>query len=151
VTVMNVSYHLQSGPPTVDDYLRLRRDAGLTAPTTDRIRRGSDGAWAAVHAIHRSTGETVGMGRVISDGGTYFHIIDLAVLPAHQRHGIGDAILDALLSAIDSASPDAQVNLLGDPPGWKLYKRHGFIETAPDTIGMRRPFPIDPARMVIER
>jgi ribosomal protein S18 acetylase RimI-like enzyme len=144
---MDASYHLQPGAPTVDDYLRLRRDAGLTEPAPDQIQRGINGAWAAFHAIHRPTGETVGMGRVISDGGTYFHIIDMAVLPAHQRHGIGDAILDALLRAIDSASPNAQINLLGDPPGWKLYERYGFIETAPDTIGMRRPLPIAPARI----
>jgi ribosomal protein S18 acetylase RimI-like enzyme len=147
---MDTPYYLQPGAPTVEDYLRLRRDAGLTEPTSDQIQRGIDGAWAAFHAIHRPTGETVGMGRVISDGGTYFHIIDMAVLPTHQRHGIGDAILDALLLAIDNASPNAQVNLLGDPPGWKLYKRHGFIETAPDTIGMRRPFPIARARVDVK-
>lgn len=139
MTTMDVSYRLLPGPPAVDDYLRLRRDAGLTEPERERARRGIDGAWAAIHAIHQSTGETVGMGRVISDGGTYFHIIDMAVLPAHQRHGIGEAILEALLAAIDAASPGAQINLLGDPPGWRLYKRYGFVETAPDTIGMRRP------------
>jgi GNAT superfamily N-acetyltransferase len=143
---MDTSYRLQQGPPTVEDYLRLRREAGLTVPTRDRASRGINGAWAQFHAIHEPTGETVGMGRVISDGGTYFHIMDMAVLPEHQRHGIGDAILDVLLSAIDTAAPNAQVNLLGDPPGWRLYKRHGFIETAPDTIGMRRPFPAAPAR-----
>jgi ribosomal protein S18 acetylase RimI-like enzyme len=148
---MDTCYRLQLSPPTVDDYLRLRRDGGLTEPTRDQIKRGIDGAWAAVHAVHQPTGETVGMGRVISDGGTYFHIIDMAVLPAHQRRGIGDAILEALLGAIGRASPEAQVNLLGDPPGWKLYKRHGFIETAPDTVGMRRPLPIDLARTVAGR
>jgi ribosomal protein S18 acetylase RimI-like enzyme len=135
---MHASYQLQPGPPAVEDYLRLRRDAGLSEPTKDRAERGINGAWAAIHAIHTPTGEAVGMGRVISDGGTYFHIIDMAVLPAHQRQGIGDAILDALLTIINTASPGAQINLLGDPPGFRLYKRHGFIDTAPDTIGMRR-------------
>jgi GNAT superfamily N-acetyltransferase len=148
---MDSAYHLHPGSPTVEDYLRLRRDAGLTVPSKDRAQGGIHGAWAAFHAIHRPTGETVGMGRVISDGGTYFHIMDMAVLPSHQRHGIGDAILAALLAAIDTAAPNAQVNLLGDPPGWRLYKRHGFIETAPDTIGMRRPFPIVPTRAVVTR
>jgi len=33
------------------------------------------------------------MGRVIGDGGWYFHIVDMAVLPEHQRRGLGDAVL----------------------------------------------------------
>jgi len=28
------------------------------------------------------------------------------------------------------------VNLLADEPGRKLYTRHGFVETAPGSIGM---------------
>ncbi|MER6664963.1 GNAT family N-acetyltransferase [Amycolatopsis japonica] len=135
---MDDSYHLEAGSPSVDDYLRLRREAGLSEPPREQAERGVGGAWASVQVIHRPTGETVGMGRVISDGGWYFHIVDMAVLPAHQRRGIGDAVLDALLAAIDAAAPGAYVNLLGDPPGWRLYKRHGFVETAPGTIGMRR-------------
>ncbi|MBW4717282.1 GNAT family N-acetyltransferase [Saccharothrix obliqua] len=136
---MDASYALQPGPPPVDDFLRLRREAGLSEPTRERAELGIDGAWTAVHVIHRGTGETVGMGRVISDGGTYFHIIDMAVLPAHQRRGIGDAILDTLLASIDAAAgAGAAVSLLGDPPGWRLYRRHGFVETAPETVGMRR-------------
>ncbi|MEV0680254.1 GNAT family N-acetyltransferase [Actinosynnema sp. NPDC050436] len=138
---MDASYHLQPGPPPVDDFLRLRREAGLTEPTRERAKLGIHGAWTAVHVIHHATGETVGMGRVISDGGTYFHIVDMAVLPGHQRRGIGDAVLDALLAAIDAAAgAGAYVSLLGDPPGWRLYERHGFIETAPDTVGMRRTY-----------
>lgn len=148
---MDSLYQLQPGAPTVEDYLRLRHEAGLSVPGRDAARRGIDGAWAAFHAIHLPTGEVVGMGRVIGDGGTYFHVMDMAVLPTHQRHGIGDAILDALLAAIDTAAPNAQVNLLGDPPGWRLYQRHGFIETAPDTIGMRRPSPATLARAGDER
>ncbi|MGK4595437.1 GNAT family N-acetyltransferase [Amycolatopsis sp. w19] len=135
---MDDSYRLEAGSPSVDDYLRLRREAGLGEPPREQAERGVRGAWTSVQVIHRPTGETVGMGRVISDGGWYFHIVDMAVLPAHQRRGIGDAVIEALLAAIDTAAPGAYVNLLGDPPGWRLYKRHGFVETAPGTIGMRR-------------
>lgn len=37
------------------------------------------------------------MGRLLGDGGWYFHVIDMAVLPEHQCRGLGDAILSALL------------------------------------------------------
>ena len=77
------------------------------------------------------------MGRVLGDGGWYFHVVDMAVLPEHQRRGIGDAVLTALLDRIRAAAPPgATVNLLADPPGRRLYARHGFAETAPGSIGM---------------
>ena len=77
------------------------------------------------------------MGRLLGDGGWYFHVVDMAVLPAHQRRGLGDAILGALLDRIrEVAPPGAHVNLLADPPGRRLYERHGFAETAPHSVGM---------------
>jgi ribosomal protein S18 acetylase RimI-like enzyme len=74
---------------------------------------------------------------VIGDGGWYFHIADIAVLPAHRRRGLGDAILTALIDRIRAeAPPGAWVTLLADPPGRGLYARHGFRETAPHSLGM---------------
>ena len=77
------------------------------------------------------------MGRVLGDGGWYFHIVDMAVLPEHQRQGLGAAVLGTLLDEIRGGAPaGAWVNLLADPPGRSLYSRFGFTETAPDSIGM---------------
>ncbi|MEV6241548.1 GNAT family N-acetyltransferase [Lentzea sp. NPDC051838] len=136
---MDSAYRLVVEPPTVDDYLRLRKEAGgLSERTREEAENGINGAWASAHVVHVESGETVGMGRVISDGGWYFHIIDMAVLAGHQRKGIGDAILTVLLRRIDAHAPNAYVNLLADPPGRRLYARHGFVESAPGSIGMRR-------------
>ena len=77
------------------------------------------------------------MGRVIGDGGWYFHVVDMAVLPDHQRRGLGSAVLRYLLEQIRTRAPKgAFVSLLADPPGRPLYARHGFVESAPDSIGM---------------
>ena len=77
------------------------------------------------------------MGRVIGDGGWYFHVVDMAVLPDHQRRGLGSAVLTYLLEQIRARAPKgAFVSLLADPPGRRLYARHGFVESAPDSIGM---------------
>ena len=136
---MITGYHLADGPPTVTDYLNLRTRAGLTPPRPDQAAAGIRGAWAAVHVVHAESGAVVGMGRVLSDGGWYFHIIDMAVLPEHQRRGLGDAVLTSLLETIRrDAPPGAYVNLLADPPGRRLYARHGFLEAAPDSLGMWR-------------
>lgn len=77
------------------------------------------------------------MGRLLGDGGWYFHVIDMAVHPEHRRRGLGDAVLSALLDQIRERAPHgAYVNLLSDPPCRRLYERHGFSETAPGFVGM---------------
>jgi ribosomal protein S18 acetylase RimI-like enzyme len=56
------------------------------------------------------------MGRVLGDGGWYFHLVDMAVLPEHQRRGLGDAVMATLLERIRrQAPPGASVSTrLGD-------------------------------------
>ena len=128
------------GPPPLDDYLRLRAESGLSPKTREQGAAALPGAWAAVHAMDEGSGEVVGMGRVLGDGGWYFHIIDMAVLPSHQRRGIGAAILQALLEEIASRAPaNPYVTLLADEPGRPLYRRFGFVETGPTTVGMALP------------
>jgi GNAT superfamily N-acetyltransferase len=130
-------YRLVDGAPAVADYLALRERSGLSSKRPDQAAAAVRGSWAAVHVIHDESGAIVGMGRVLGDGGWYFHVVDMAVLPEHQRRGIGDAILSALLDAIRGGAPSgAYVNLFADPPGRRLYARHGFTETAPHSLGM---------------
>lgn len=130
-------YSLVMTPPLLGDYLRLRAAAGLSPKTEQQGAAALSGAWAACHVVHEETRAVVGMGRLLGDGGWYFHVIDMAVLPEHQRRGLGDAILTALLNRIRAvAPPGAYVNLLADPPGRRLYERQGFTETAPHSVGM---------------
>jgi GNAT superfamily N-acetyltransferase len=130
-------YRLVMAAPPVEDYLRLRRETGLSPRTREQAEAALPGGWAASHVIHGPSGEIVAMGRLIGDGGWYFHVIDMAVLPPHQRRGLGDRVLGALLTVVRARAPEgAYVNLLADPPGVRLYERHGFRATAPDSVGM---------------
>lgn len=136
-TASELSYRLVDGPPAVASYLRIREQAGLTPKTLAQAEAALPGSWAAVHVVVGTTGEPVAMGRVIGDGGWYFHVVDMAVLPGHQRRGLGDRILTTLLRRIRERAPSgAYVSLLADPPGRRLYSRHGFEETAPSSTGM---------------
>lgn len=133
---MTPGYRLVPEPPPLADYLRLRTEAGLSPRTEEQARAALPGSWAAVHVVS-DDGEVAGMGRLLGDGGWYFHVVDMAVLPAHQRRGLGDAVLTALLDRVrEAAPPGAYVNLLADPPGRRLYERHGFRDTAPGSVGM---------------
>jgi GNAT superfamily N-acetyltransferase len=135
--VLPDGYRLLDGPPTVPEYVRLRRDAGLSPKNEAQAAAGLPGSWAACRVVHERSGVVVAMGRVIGDGGWYFHVIDMAVLPDHQRQGLGAAVLDWLLAEVrDRAPAGAWVNLLADPPGRALYRGRGFVETAPGSIGM---------------
>jgi len=61
----------------------------------------------------------------------------MAVLPEHQRRGLGSAVLNFLLEQIRARAPSgAFVSLLADPPGRPLYTRFGFVESAPGSVGM---------------
>jgi GNAT superfamily N-acetyltransferase len=134
---MSPDYDLVPLCPPVADYLRLRSESGLSPKTERQAQAALPGSWFACHAVLTATGEVVGMGRLLGDGGWYFHVVDMAVLPAHQRRGVGDAILGALLDRVrEAAPPGAYVNLLADPPGVRLYERHGFEATAPASVGM---------------
>jgi ribosomal protein S18 acetylase RimI-like enzyme len=131
-------YRLVNGPPAVGDYLSLRSRAGLSPKSQQQGEAAVRGSWCAVH-VRDGAGVTVGMGRVIGDGGWYFHIVDMAVLPEHQRRGIGDAMLTSLIERIHAvAPPEPYITLLADEPGRRLYARHGFVATAPQSIGMKR-------------
>lgn len=131
-----MTYRLVMTAPPVADYLRLRTEAGLSPKNEAQAAAALPGSWAACHVV-ADGGEVVGMGRLLGDGGWYFHVVDMAVLPAHQRQGLGDRILGALLDRVRAAAPPgAYVNLLADPPGRRLYERHGFADTAPGSVGM---------------
>src|SRR3954464_10738530 len=130
-------YRLVESAPEVEDYLALRQRAGLSPKTREQAAAALPGSWAACQVVHEASGETVGMGRVIGDGGWYFHVVDMAVLPAHQRRGLGDAVLTALLDrGRRAAPPRASAHPPADPPGRRLYERHGFRDTAPGSVGM---------------
>ena len=69
----------------------------------------------------------------------------LAVDPAAQGQGIGSALMDAALAAVDAGGLPPVV-LIGDAP---YYARWGF--TAAATGGWRLPGPFDPARLLLRQ
>ena len=132
-------YTLVAGTPPVDAYLRLRAESGLSPRNAEQAGPALAGTWWGCHVVHDGSGEVVAMGRVIGDGGWYFHVADMATLPAHQRRGLGDLVMSALLERIrTTAPPGAYVTLMADPPGRRLYARHGFTEDREVSIGMAR-------------
>lgn len=128
-------YRLETQFPLIDDYLRLRPAAGLSPFTREAAEIGLKGTFFGVRIVR--DGEIVGMGRVIGDGGCFFQVTDIAVLPEHQGVGLGKRIMAALVAHLQEAAPaSAYVSLIADVPANRLYSQFGFKETAPASVGM---------------
>ena len=128
-------YELIVGTPSVDDYRRLRRVSGLSEKTQEAAETGLPNTWFAVTVRHGDG--TVGMGRVIGDGGTAFQIVDIAVEPTHQGKGLGKQIMAALVNHIHANAPTtAYISLIADGDARHLYAKFGFEPVMPESIGM---------------
>ena len=123
-------------PPSLEDYLHLRAVSGLTPKSAPQGEGALAGSWC--WSVIRHEGRSVAMGRAIGDGGWYFHVADMATLPEHQGRGLGRRVLTDLLAQVEEAAPaGAYVTLMADGPGRRLYSSMGFVETAPESLGMR--------------
>lgn len=128
-------YSIVAKTPAIDDYIRLRDITGLSPFSRQAAETGLPGS---LHALCvELEGHTIGMGRIIGDGGCFVQIVDIAVDPEHQGQGLGKMIMTALMAWIDAELPaSTYVSLLADVPADQLYAQYGFKPTAPRTIGM---------------
>lgn len=128
-------YRLVEKVPSVEDYNRVRIAAGLAGRDPRAAEIGLSNTLIGVCVEHE--GRIVGIGRIVGDGGLYFEVVDVAVLPAHQRRGLGKMIMDALTSWLrDNAPRDAYVKLIADEGTTDFYERYGFRVRTPESSGM---------------
>lgn len=131
----NVDYSIERRTPNLEEYLHLRKTAGLTPFSRAAAEMGLKGTIFAVVVLH--DGQAVGMGRLIGDGGCFFQVTDIAVHPDHQGRGLGKLIMAAVMEHVNSnLSATAFVSLIADVPANRLYEKVGFKETAPRSVGM---------------
>lgn len=121
--------------PTIATYQHLRVAAGLSAKSTEAAAKGLPNSLFAVQVLLGD--EVVGMGRIIGDGGCFFQVTDIAVLPAHQGKGLGKRIMREIMQFIETDVPQsAYVSLIADGQAQELYAQFGFKHTAPVSVGM---------------
>ena len=121
--------------PAIATYQHLRVAAGMSAKSTVAAAKGLPNSLFAVQILHGD--EVVGIGRVIGDGGCFFQVTDIAVLPAHQGKGLGKRIMGEIMQFIETEVPEsAYVSLIADGQAQELYAQFGFKHTAPASVGM---------------
>ncbi len=131
-----VHYEVKAQLPSIEDYIRIRLEAGLSRKTVEAATIGVKNSRFAVVVFFGA--EPVGIGRVIGDGGCSFEIVDIAVLPEHQGKGVGRRIMTALMDYIHEHAPSsAYVSLMADHGTPAFYERFGFTRAElPRSAGM---------------
>ncbi len=129
-------YILRKEIPTVSDYISIRLAAGLSRKSEEAAERGLRNSLFS--AVVYSEGNPVGIGRVIGDGGCFFEVTDIAVLPIHQKKGVGDMIMRAVMEYLQTNAPKtAYVSLMADHGTPHFYCRYGFsFAEMPKASGM---------------
>lgn len=119
--------------PEVEDFLHLRVAAGLSPRSSEAAERGLPNSLFGVSAV--AEGKTVGMGRVIGDGGCNYEIVDVAVDPDWQGVGIGKKIMRAIMDFLQQDAPDGSfISLIADEP--EFYQKFGFQKASEGAAAM---------------
>jgi GNAT superfamily N-acetyltransferase len=130
------AYEVRKEVPAVEVYRRIRREAGMSDKSEAAARVGlANGLFSVVVYFGD---EPIGLGRVIGDGGCFFQIVDIAVVPAHQKKGVGHLIMSALMEWLHANAPaTAYVSLMAHHGTPDFYARYGFTAAEkPDAAGM---------------
>jgi ribosomal protein S18 acetylase RimI-like enzyme len=121
--------------PTVDEYLRLRRQVGWSEISDEAAAEALERALVSFCLIEE--GETLGIARVVGDGGVYFYVQDVIVDERYRGRGHGRALMDAVMAFIAArATPGAFIGLMAARDAARFYERYGFERRPDDRPGM---------------
>ncbi|TLD18530.1 hypothetical protein PspLS_10254 [Pyricularia sp. CBS 133598] len=128
VPTIPAGYTVRAGLPSAHVYRDLRSAAGIIPVTADQAEAAVKGTWYGCHIVHTSTSSeetVVGMGAVIANGSWYFHIVDVAILPEHQRRGLGKVVIHAIMEYILANKPEGRpfISLSASAQGASLYRK----------------------------
>jgi ribosomal protein S18 acetylase RimI-like enzyme len=119
--------------PDIEDHLRLRAVTGMSPRSRVAAERGLPKSLFATIVLDGEN--TIGIGRVVGDGGLNFEIVDIAVDPGYQGQGLSRKIMEAIMAYLDREAPQGcYISLIADVP--EFYEKFGFKRCAPKAEGM---------------
>ncbi|KZP07185.1 N-acetyltransferase GCN5 [Athelia psychrophila] len=129
------AYTIAYEVPSSQDYCNLREATGLSSKAVAAAAAGLPNSLFCEPVC-------VGMARVIGDGALFFTVVDVAVHPTHQGHGLGIRLMKEIDAWLVAHVPKSgQVGLAADAKAQSLYAKFGFWETAPyGAVAMARAF-----------
>ena len=122
-----------------ETYRHLRVISGLSAKSIEASEKGLPNSLFTV--LLKKGKQSIGMGRVIGDGGCYCQVVDICVHPEFQGQGLGKQIMHAISNYIRKNLPEScYVSLIADGDAAFLYEKFGFRDTLPASKGMYLDF-----------
>jgi len=119
-----------------DDFHFLYSSVGWNAPPKPQIKKALENSLYTI--CIKDSGKPIGMGRLIGDGSMAFTVKDVAVLPSHQRKGIGKMILETMMKYIKECTPQGQhicVELFSGYEKEAFYEQFGFDKKPDGFVG----------------
>ena len=126
-------YKLVRETPSVEDYMRVRKAAGLGAKSLEGAKMGLPNTIFAAQAVFR--GEMVALCRLIGDGGLFYMVADGVVLPEHQGKGLGKLALGECVEHFRQTAPPGAY-LMGMSISPEFVKKVGFETATPPECGI---------------
>ena len=129
--------HYTQQPPPAKGYALLRAAVGWDALAPEVLETGLRNALYSVSVFDGD--RLVGCGRVVGDGGLYFYLQDIIVLPEYQGRGLGHGIMEQVMGYLAKhARENAFVGLMAAAGVEGFYHRYGFQRRPEERPGMYR-------------
>jgi len=130
--------HITEDFPQSKEYMDLRLDAGLPEVEITVAEAALTRSLLCV-LIRDDNDRLIGMGRVVGDGAFYFQLVDIMVAVPYRDHGLKEMLLSELLERLQKIAPSgAEITIITDVAGIKLYQNAGFKLLYPERYGMAR-------------
>lgn len=111
---------------SIENYKMLRRAVGFKEVS---VRQAKIGLKNSIIVVAEKEKKVIGMARLITDGGYFYFIVDVIVLPEFQGQGIGRQIISRLMDYVDSSILDKEIgfaSLIAADGKSGFYKKFGF-------------------------
>ncbi|WP_411552169.1 GNAT family N-acetyltransferase [Paenibacillus lautus] len=131
-----MNMHITEEVPQLKEYIDLRFDAGLPEVEESIAETALNRSLLSV-LVRDGNDRLIGMGRVIGDGALYFQLVDVMAAASYRDQGLEETIVSELLARLKKIAPSgAEVTVITDVPGIKLYQHAGFKLLYPERYGM---------------
>jgi len=121
---------------SVQDYNFLRKSVGWNEININQAKVGISNSLYLITANNMN--ETIGLVRVVGDGGYIVVIVDVIVLPEYQGKGIGKSLIQKIMELINNDLNEGEsvfVNLMAAKGKEPFYRQVGFNDRPNEIMG----------------